>query len=132
MKGISLAASLMVIGALNAQAPVGNTPGANSRGTPPLSPYLNLLRGGNPAVNYYNGVQQGGAQSPFLGALNQGIGPRQSFFPTVDPLAEFIDEPRGKGLPPTGHPVGFNNTLNYFGPTSGQMFSRNAGQQRRR
>ncbi len=34
----------------------GRPPYGGSYPTPGLSPYLNLLRGGSPAANYYNGV----------------------------------------------------------------------------
>ena len=36
--------------------PYSNPPGLNPGGGPRLSPYLNLLRGGNPAANYFMGV----------------------------------------------------------------------------
>jgi hypothetical protein len=56
-------------------------------------------------------------------------GPRQTFFPVVDTLADLSEDPQAAmRVSPTGHPVGFNNTLNYFGPTSGQTFAR-GGQQ---
>ncbi|HJZ54608.1 MAG TPA: hypothetical protein VKE74_06595 [Gemmataceae bacterium] len=88
--------------------------------TQPLSPYLNLLRGGNPGVNYYYGVRPGtvgGASS--LGA-GFGLAPggfRPTSFPVnySDSEAVELAEP-GKGyiLPPAGHPVVFGNTLGYF------------------
>ena len=98
--------------------PAGNVPNAYNRQTQPLSPYLNLLRGGNTAVNYFYGVRQG-TGAGFQGMMNQAnLGPRQTFFPVVDTLAEF-QSPEDRAAPrmaPTGHPVGFNNTMNYFGP----------------
>jgi hypothetical protein len=52
-------------------------------------------------------------------------GMRQTFFPVVDTLADLTDDPQSAGrVSPTGHPVGFGNTLGYFGPTSGQFFAR--------
>ncbi|MBN9121750.1 MAG: hypothetical protein J0I06_21860 [Planctomycetes bacterium] len=86
----------------------------------PLSPYLNLLRGGNPSVNYYYGVRPGttGGFGGGIGAPFTAFGgPRPVFFPQLatapDPL-----QPREAGvgdvLPPAGHPVVFNNTLGYF------------------
>src|SRR5262249_21835071 len=86
----------------------------------PLSPYLNLLRGGNQGVNYYYGVRPG-----TVGGTGFGIGApftapggnRMLFFPQLanapDPL-----QPRELGvgdvLPPAGHPVVFGNTMGYF------------------
>ena len=103
-----------------------------NRGSQPLSPYLNLLRGSNPAVNYYYGVRPGTGPGAFTGIFGQlGAGPRQTFFPGADTLSDFGEEPQGPSkVAPTGHAAGFNNTLNYFGTTSGQFFAR-GGQQRR-
>jgi hypothetical protein len=86
----------------------------------PLSPYLNLLRGGNQGVNYYYGVRPGtvggtgfGIGAPFTA---QG-GNRMLFFPQLA-RAPDPDQPREAGvgdvLPPAGHPVVFGNTLGYF------------------
>jgi hypothetical protein len=113
--------------------PSGYAPNMYNRSGQPLSPYLNLLRGGNSAVNYYYGVRPGTQPNTFAGMFNQATaGPRQTFFPVVDTLADLSDDPQDLGrVGPTGHPVGFNNTLNYFGPTSGQTFARGAQQQRR-
>ena len=109
---------------------LGYPQNAANRGGAPLSPYLNLLRGGNPAVNYFNGVRPGQQAGGYGGMFNQIAGPRQTFFPWVDNLADLADDPHEAGrVSPTGHPVGFNNTLGYFGPTSGQQFSRGSQQQ---
>lgn len=87
----------------------------------PLSPYLNLLRGGNAGVNYFYGVRPGtvgggsgrGGGAPFI-AMG---GNRTLFFPQLanspDPLDGNGPDP-GAVLPPAGHPVVFNNTLGYF------------------
>jgi hypothetical protein len=111
--------------------PSGFAPNMYNRQAQPLSPYLNLLRGGNSAVNYFYGVRPGTQPSAFTGMFQAvGAGPRQTFFPVVDTLADLLDEPpTGGRIPPTGHPVGFGNTLNYFGPTSGPVFARTAQQQ---
>lgn len=83
----------------------------------PLSPYLNLLRGGNPGVNYFYGVRPGTVASgfgafggaPFLAAG----GNRPLFFPQ---LATSPDPTTGEGfvLPPAGHGAVFNNTGGFF------------------
>jgi hypothetical protein len=101
----------------------------------PLSPYLNLLRGGNLAANYFYGVRPGtiglggrgpGSSAPFM-AMG---GYRPQFFPQLamapDPLAS-----AGPGqpdiLPPAGHPVVFNNTLGFFPSSFGQAGGQRAG-----
>jgi len=80
---------------------------------PGLSPYLNLLRGGPPGINYYNGVlserdrrlfQQQAGQS-ILG-LEQQIGAPQS---ESDDLLSV--------LPGTGHPTAFGYSGAYFPST---------------
>ena len=111
--------------------PSGYAPNMYNRATQPLSPYLNLLRGGNNAVNYFYGVRPGTQPNAFTGMFGAGgTGQRQTFFPGADYLTDLLDEPRdATRVNPTGHPAGFNNTLNYFGPTSGQIFARGAGGQ---
>ena len=86
----------------------------------PLSPYLNLLRGGNPGVNYYYGVRPGtvGGSGLGIGApFTAGGGQRPLFFPQLAGAADPF-QPRelgtGSVLPPAGHPVVFNNTGGYF------------------
>lgn len=93
----------------------------------PLSPYLNLLRGGNAGVNYYYGVRpgtmggfgQGGIGAPFT-AFG---GNRPLFFPQLASAPDPI-QPREVGagdvLPPAGHAVMFNNTMGYFPSPFGQ------------
>jgi hypothetical protein len=92
------------------------TPGLFPYGRPGLSPYLDIIRGGNPAINYYlgtlpefdrraNAIQFGGAISDLerRTALNSAM----------------IDEEAG--LAPTGHPVYFMNYGSFYnlGPTRG-------------
>lgn len=100
--------------------------------TQPLSPYLNLMRGGNPGVNYYYGVRPGTVAGG-MGGFTPGIAPggnRPSSFPVQygDPdMLELptADKDHGYALPPAGHPVVFNNTLGYFpggpGANAGMM-----------
>ena len=87
----------------------------------PLSPYLNMLRGGNPGVNYYYGVRPGtvgGANQGGLGApFTAGGGNRMMFFPQVSNAPDpFGPREVGAGavLPSAGHQVAFGNTLGYF------------------
>ena len=133
----ALGIGLIGMGEANAQLtgssnPSGYAPNMYNRNTQPLSPYLNLLRGTNTAVNYFYGVRPGTQSGAFTGMFNnQGnLGPRMTFFSGADTLSDFSDEPRdAMKVPPTGHPAAWNNTLNYFGPTSGQTFTRGRQQQ---
>jgi hypothetical protein len=110
--------------------PSGYAPNMYNRANQPLSPYLNLLRGGNNAVNYFYGVQPATQRNGYAGMFGAGAGQRQTFFPGADYMTDLLEEPRdATQVNPTGHPAGFNNTLNYFGPTSGQFFSRGSQQQ---
>jgi len=82
-----------------------------TRPGPSLSPYLNLLRGGNPAANYYLGVIPEIERRNNAAAFSAGI---------LD-LSQRIDNPVGgtdqlfANLPQTGHPVQFFNFSTYFG-----------------
>ncbi|HEX4609405.1 MAG TPA: hypothetical protein VH092_14505 [Urbifossiella sp.] len=100
----------------------------------PLSPYLNLLRGGNSGVNYYYGVRPGtvGGGAMFGAAGLAAGGNRPTSFPFQytqdDPL--ILPEPgEGYVLPPAGHPVVFNNTLGYFPYSFGNNRGRGNGGQ---
>lgn len=99
--------------------PPGAMPNIYNPVNQPLSPYLNLLRGGNPGVNYYYGVRPGtvGGTGLGLGAPFTASGAQRAlFFPQLtrpsDPEAREAGE--GTVLPPAGHPVVFNNTLGYY------------------
>jgi hypothetical protein len=104
----------------------GMAPNPYNRGTQPLSPYLNLLRGtGNPAVDYYFGVRPGtpagqplGPQPNFGGGANnfmmnsqmrQGYIP-QAGTPSFEPQT-LPDAGKEVVLPPSGHPVGYGNVF---------------------
>lgn len=88
----------------------------------PLSPYLNMLRGGNAGVNYYYGVRPGTAGGTGFGIgapFTASGGIRPMFFPQLmnapDPLETTeTGAPAPSVLPPAGHPAVFNNTLGYF------------------
>src|SRR6478672_9100265 len=105
----ALIGTLAIATAANAQPPLGPRPltGVN---TPPVSPYLNLLRPGtSPAINYYglvrpevnfmNSVQALQAQ---LGYAQQAAGVTQFGEPGT-----------------TGHPAFFLNHTSYFLNTGG-------------
>jgi hypothetical protein len=124
------------------QGSTGFAPNFYNRQNQPLSPYLNLLRGGNTAVNYFYGTRPGLASGGYLGPFAPGggsggsaMGPRQTFFPCVDTLSEYSPEDPKAGMNPTGHGVGFFNTLGYFGGTStgrpNQQMGNRGGQKQR-
>jgi hypothetical protein len=128
---------VVVLGALvcgsPAQAQPFPGPNYGPYGGPPLSPYLNLLRGGDPASNYYLGVIperfnraafgqiMGSGGYGGYGFRNLDIrdpGDRYGNFPRPSAGAEdLIDEP----LPSTGHATFFGNTAGYFGHPGGYL-----------
>ncbi len=110
------AASAQLTGPNN---PSGYAPNYYNRATQPLSPYLNLLRGSNTAVNYFYGARPGLPSGGYTGMFQNPQQPRQTFFPVVDTLSDLLDDPQNAGkIPPSGHPVGFGNTMGYFGGAS--------------
>lgn len=92
-----------------------------NRATQPLSPYLNLLRGGNPAVNFFYGVRPGLGSGQPLGQGFGGAGAtgfsqlRTGFLPgAANPTQEPVELPVAgvelPSLPPSGHPVAFSGS----------------------
>ncbi len=79
---------------------------------PAYSPYLNLLRNGNPAyINYYGLVRpEVDARNQIYG-LQQGVAANATAISTIDTAS---------GLPLTGHPTQFLNTSHYFLNRGGQ------------
>lgn len=135
MKKWSLLVVCSLIGIANSVAqtppPGGYAPNFYNRQTQPLSPYLNLLRGGDPGINYYYGVRPGLQSQGLPTGLGSG-GPngisqlRMGFLPaTQNPTQEPAQLPEAgepiSSLPSSGHPVTFNGIptssfgLNRFG-----------------
>jgi hypothetical protein len=85
------------------QGPVA-TPNAASVSTP-FSPYMNLMRGGNTAANYYRNVLPATA-NPQLGTPNQGPAGRLN---VPQPAAGRQPAPTA-----TGRAGQFNTTSHYF------------------
>jgi hypothetical protein len=98
-------ATLVAPGAANAQFPVGGRAIPGYR-TPALSPYINLLRGGDPSLNYFGLVR------PQINFQNSLLGVQQQVNTLTGDLA-------GEGeigvLGPTGHPAAFMNYSHYYG-----------------
>lgn len=114
MKKLCLAAVLVLLTAPAAFAqPYRNQspPGGYGPYTRPgLSPYLNLLRGGNPAANYYLGVlpeRDRRAVGLEVGAQLQELSQRTDALAAPESGLGVVRE-----LPITGHPT---YSLNYFG-----------------
>jgi hypothetical protein len=111
-----LAVALLLFGATSASAQPGYYPRSpySSSFQPPLSPYLNLLRGGSPSANYFLGVLPAMDRNSAVNAvLTDGLAPRRvlaedrDYFTAGDQL---LPPPN----PETGHPVRFLNYGNYY------------------
>jgi hypothetical protein len=90
-------------------------PGYNPVSGPQLSPYLNLLRGGNPAANYFSGVLpeiDRRLNSQVFSAEIQDLERRLIVTPQQP-----VDELIAGALPGTGHPVQFLNDSPYYNRT---------------
>jgi hypothetical protein len=93
-----------------AQVPYGQPtqPGVPYR--PPVSPYLNLARPGNSAINYYGLVQPQTQLYSGLNTVQQQANLNQSNIGALgaqDPLTALV-------LSLTGHPIAFQNYRRYF------------------
>ncbi len=83
-----------------------------------LSPYLNMLRGGDPAANYFLGVlpefQRRENRNQFRSQINQ-------LQVLTAPLRNPLEEPLEEGLRtfmPSGHATAFGYVGTYFGGTA--------------
>jgi hypothetical protein len=99
--------------------PYYNQPTNVPAARPPLSPYLNLLNGNNPALNYYYGVRPLLTPTP---TPTQPPVPQQNFAPATrtaffQPLAPDIELSLKPGseqkfiLPSPGSPVAYGNSF---------------------
>jgi len=110
---------LVIANAATAQYP-GNpyqrfgTPNPGGPYGPGLSPYLNLLRGGNPAVNYYNGVLSERDRRFFQQQAGQSILGLEQEVGAIQPVSEDLLPT----LPGTGHPTAFGYAGSYFPQTA--------------
>jgi hypothetical protein len=95
-----------------------------TRPGPNLSPYLNLLRGGNPAANYYLGVVPEVERRNNAAQFAAGINDLRSQIeaPSQDVVQEILPT-----LQPTGHAIQFGNYGGFFG--SSGFGTRPQGQQ---
>jgi hypothetical protein len=106
-------------------------PNFYNRQNQPLSPYLNLLRGGNAAANYYYGVRPGTPAGGYMGVFGYGAAnsqmmlQKQSLSTLAVPFDEIDDEltrPEAyedRPLSPTGHPTNIGGAFGFSGPPVG-------------
>ena len=100
-------AALMLTAEANAQPPLPRPLGGAT--TPPVSPYINLLRGGNaPAINYYGLVR------PQLDFRNSILALQGQVWYAQQAAGLQTGE-----TGTTGHPVAFMNYGGYFMTTAG-------------
>jgi hypothetical protein len=87
-----------------------------------LSPYLNFLRGGDPAANYFLGVipefQRRQNTNQFRSQI-QDLQVRTAPIRTPEEMIEARTNP--KKLLPSGHAAAFNSTLGYFNNLGGSI-----------
>jgi len=80
-------------------------PQTNPAGRPAVSPFLNLLRGGNPAVNYYGLVRPQLQTQATLQQLQQQLALNQLGLNTAENQPDLT----------TGHAARFGNFSHYYG-----------------
>jgi hypothetical protein len=100
--GLAVAAVLVLGSAAKAQAPGQYRPGSS----PAYSPYLNLLRPGNPATNYYGLVRPQIDTANSINALQQQYNSLRS---DINAPIEQVMAP-----PTTGHGAVFMSYSRYF------------------
>ncbi len=110
--GVSTGWLILGVGLAAAQFNYPYRPPAYGPGyAPQLSPYLNMLRPGDPAINYFSGVmpelQRRQDRTLMYGSL-QGLMSQLPAPPNLD--EQDLDVP----LISTGHPTAFNYTGMYF------------------
>jgi hypothetical protein len=112
----ALAAILVSTGAASAQPYPYNMPRYGVGFQPGLSPYLNLLRGGNTAANYYLGTipefERRQNSEVFRNALIQ-LDTKVS--------QETVELGLSAPIGTTGHVTAFGNTGGYFGSLTGRQ-----------
>jgi hypothetical protein len=99
---------LLAAAAARAQAPV--QPPTQLYTPPVVSPYLNLLNRGNPAINYYGIVRPQMQQTQQLQMLQFGL------TRTAEEATAALTQPTTApgALPDTGHTAGFMTYTRYF------------------
>ena len=107
---LALIAVTLALAASAARAQPGVQPTQPNYTPPVLNPYLNLLRGGNPAINYYGLVRPQMQQAQQLHMLQNGLARTTA---EADAALAAPTTPTGV-LADTGHTVGFMTYSRYF------------------
>jgi hypothetical protein len=116
LAALAAAAGLLAAGPAPAQyySPNFNRPAYGPGYRPMLSPYLDLTRGGDPAVNYFLGTipefQRRSNAAAFSSAILDLEARTTNVGPTLTEEALLLTP-----LPGTGHPTAFGVTSGYFG-----------------
>ncbi len=117
--GLALAAVAVIFvsaGAASAQPYPYNMPRYGVGFQPGLSPYLNLLRGGNTAANYYLGTipefERRQNSEVFRNALTEL---------DIKVSQEAVELGLAEPIGTTGHVTAFGNTGGYFGSLTGRQ-----------
>lgn len=100
-------------------APFNPSPAYGPGYQTPLSPYLNLLRGGDPSANYFLGVlpeQQRRTNARTFGTAIGGL-QQQQRLDEARQQAAGPDADLFTPLPTTGHPAAFQNLGGYYPQT---------------
>jgi hypothetical protein len=100
-------AFVLAAGAVYAQAPIVPLAPTQPYSPPVLSPYLNLLNRGNPAINYYGIVRPEVQDQQQLQRLQFGLA-------RTTAEVEAATTTAAPGLPTTGHTVSFMTHASYF------------------
>jgi hypothetical protein len=111
---LAFIALTLALAASMAQAQPVVQPTAPNYTPPVLNPYLNLLRGGNPAINYLGLVRPQMQQAQQLQMLQNGLAHTTA---EAEAAALAPTTPTGV-LADTGHTVGFMTYTRYFNTTA--------------
>jgi hypothetical protein len=87
-----------------------------------LSPWLNMLRGGDAAANYFLGVQPEFQRREDRNRIYGSLQGMQNLLPA---RPQVVDRDIDTPLPSTGHPTAFGYTGSYFGGVN--SFARSPG-----
>jgi hypothetical protein len=114
---LALTLPLILTGVVSAQRTIPYAPTPYGPGfRPQLSPYLNFLRGGNPAANYFLGTRPEIQRRSNVNLFNRQF--RQIETDLTFQGSAIASTERADiftPLPGTGHPTAFSNVGTYFG-----------------
>ena len=112
----AVALALIIASAASAQPGPPNAPRYGVGFRPGLSPYLNLLRGGDPAANYYLGTIP-----EFERRQNSQVFRNSLIELDAKVSQEAVELGLAEPIGATGHVTAFGNTGGYFGSLTGRQ-----------